>query len=115
MKVQLDKELPRNTVIPFDYGSAAFSQKMLNHYRSNGRKLGTNVEKIPANKRNDSTILLNPDNPPDNPLGGSASLPECWRSVCGHFRPCPASIDQAMDFSQAAKLSRNLPRHHLAS
>ena len=22
---------------------------------------------------------------PDNPLGGSASLPECWRSVCGHF------------------------------
>jgi hypothetical protein len=23
---------------------------------------------------------------PDNPLGGSSSLRECWRSICGHFR-----------------------------
>ncbi len=52
---------------------------------------------------------------PDNPLGGSPSLRECWRSVYGLFAACPASIDQAMDFSQPAKLSRNLPRHHLAS
>ena len=22
---------------------------------------------------------------PDNPLGGSSSLRECWRSICGHF------------------------------
>ena len=52
---------------------------------------------------------------PDNPLGGSSSLRECWRSVYGHFAACSASIDQAMDFSQSAKLSRNPPRHHLAS
>ncbi len=52
---------------------------------------------------------------PDNPLGGSASLRECWRSVCGHFATGPASIEQAMDFFQPVKLSRNLPRHPLAS
>lgn len=58
MKVHLDKETLRITVIPFDYGSAAFRQKMLNHYRSNDRKVGTSIEKIPEKKRNDSTILL---------------------------------------------------------
>ncbi|KIO49147.1 hypothetical protein SQ11_07605 [Nitrosospira sp. NpAV] len=59
MRVHLDQETSC-TVIPFDYGSAAFRQKMLNHYRSNGRKLGTNIEKIPGKKRNDSNHIIEP-------------------------------------------------------
>ncbi|MGH8763226.1 MAG: YybH family protein [Nitrosospira sp.] len=52
---------------------------------------------------------------PDNPLGGSASLRECWQSVCGHFRRLLGAHRPAMDFSQPTKRSRNLLRHHLTS
>ncbi|SCX94856.1 hypothetical protein SAMN05216308_10288 [Nitrosospira sp. Nsp13] len=52
---------------------------------------------------------------PDNPLGGSASLPECDGQFAAIFAAVfatsAASIDPAMDFSQPAKL----PRQHLAS
>jgi hypothetical protein len=55
---------------------------------------------------------------PDNPLGGSPS-PSQVTSAGGRFTAIfaaySASIDQVMDFSPPAKLSRNLPRRHLAS
>lgn len=58
MKKHTDQDLFGITFTLFDYRSAAFRQKMLSHYQSNSRKLGTNIEKIPGNKKNDPTILL---------------------------------------------------------
>jgi hypothetical protein len=36
-----------------DHRSEAFRQKMLKHFQSTGRKLWTDVEKIPGRKKND--------------------------------------------------------------
>lgn len=36
-----------------DHRSEAFGQKMLKYFQSTGRKLWTDVEKIPGRKRND--------------------------------------------------------------
>ena len=58
MKVNPDQETPCVTVVPFDCRSAAFRQKMLSHYQSNGRKPGTNIEEITGKKKNDWVILL---------------------------------------------------------
>jgi hypothetical protein len=55
--------------------------------------------------------LLNPD----YPLGGASRLRERWRPVCGHFCRLFVVHGITMNSSQATKLSRNPPRHHLAS
>lgn len=53
-----DQEIPPITVVSFDCRSAAFRQKMLTHYQSNGRKPETNIEEIAGKKRNDAVMLL---------------------------------------------------------
>jgi hypothetical protein len=50
---------------------------------------------------------------PNYPLGGSSSLRERWRPHCGHFGRLFVVHGIAMDSSQATKLPRNPPRHHL--
>lgn len=51
------------------------------------------------------TVVLNPDNPP-----GRLEPAQVLAVSLRPFSPlAPASIDQAMDFSQPAKLSRNPP------
>ncbi len=52
---------------------------------------------------------------PDNPLGGSLSLRECWWPACGYFCRLLGVHRPAMDFSQPAKLPRTLSHHHLTS
>jgi hypothetical protein len=52
---------------------------------------------------------------PDYPLGGASRLRERWRPVCGHFCRLFVVHGITMNSSQATKLSRNPPRHHLAS
>jgi len=52
---------------------------------------------------------------PDYPLGGALRLRDCWRPVCGHYCRLFVVHGTTMDNEQATKLSRNPPRHHLAS